>query len=166
MIVVSDSTPLITLMKGMKIDILQGLFGEVLIPDAVFDEVTRNVKFQDEAEQIRNSPFIKKVSVNKPESVVMLQRATGLDRGESEAIIYADENHADVLLMDEEAGRKVAMNMHLPFSGSMGVIIQAKKAGLISEIEADEILDRIDQSNVHISKKLLQITKEIIHAAE
>ena len=63
MIVVSDSTPLITLMKGMRLDILQGLFGDVLIPDAVYDEVMRNAKFQKEAEQIKNCSFIKKVSV-------------------------------------------------------------------------------------------------------
>ena len=73
MIVVSDSTPLITLMKGMRLDILEDLFGDVLIPDAVFDEVTRNAKFQKEAEQIKNCAFIKKVSVKNLESVVMLQ---------------------------------------------------------------------------------------------
>jgi hypothetical protein len=163
MIVVSDSTPLITLMKGMRLDILQGLFGDVLIPDAVYDEVTRNAKFQKEAKQIMDCAFIKKVSVKNLENVVMLQRATGLDRGESEAIIYADENHADVLLMDEEAGRKVAMNMKLPLAGSMGVIIQAKKAGFLSADEADEVLDRIEQSSVHISKRLLQDVRDIIH---
>ena len=86
-----------------------------------------------------------------------------MDRGESEAIIYADENHADVLLMDEEAGGKVAMNMKLPFAGSMGVIIQAKKAGLLSADEADEVLDRIEKTNIHISKRLLQDVKNIIH---
>ena len=163
MIVVSDSTPLITLMKGMRLNILQDLFGEVLIPDAVYDEVTQNVKFQNEAEQIRNSSFIKKVTVTNLESVAMLQRATGLDRGESEAIIFADETHADILLMDEEAGRKVAMNMNLPLAGSMGVIIQARKSGLLSIDEAYEVLDRIEQSSVHISPRLLQDVREIIH---
>lgn len=43
MIVVSDTTPLITLMKADKLDILHGLFGEVLIPEAVFDELTTNI---------------------------------------------------------------------------------------------------------------------------
>ena len=42
MIVVSDSTPLITLMKATKLVILHGLFGEVVIPDAVYSEVTSN----------------------------------------------------------------------------------------------------------------------------
>lgn len=166
MIVVSDSTPLITLMKGMRLDILRGLFGEVLIPETVYNEVTRNVKYRHEAEEIQRSAFIRKVAVRNTENVAMLQRATGLDRGESEAIIYADENHADVLLMDEDAGRKVAMNMNLPLSGSMGVIVSAKKSGLLSVEEADEVLDRIEQSSVHISRRLLQDVREILHQDE
>ena len=42
MIVVSDTTPLITLMKAGNLDILQSLFGEVILPEAVFSEVTEN----------------------------------------------------------------------------------------------------------------------------
>ena len=49
MIVVSDSTPMITLMKAMHLDILHNLFGEVEIPEAVFEELTTNIEFKDEA---------------------------------------------------------------------------------------------------------------------
>ena len=45
MIVVSDSTPLITLMKAGKLGILNAMFGEVLVPEAVFSEVTSNISF-------------------------------------------------------------------------------------------------------------------------
>ena len=108
MIVVSDSTPLITLMKAKRLDVLNLLFGDVLIPNAVFNELTTNERFNDEANLIKNCSFIKVVSVDAEERVTLLQRATGLDRGESEAIIYADQNRAEILLIDEAAGRKVA----------------------------------------------------------
>lgn len=49
MIVVSDTTPLITLMKADRLHILQAMFGEVLIPEAVFSEVTANQSFREEA---------------------------------------------------------------------------------------------------------------------
>ena len=107
MIVVSDSTPLITLMKAARLDVLNELFGDVYIPETVYKELTLNEAFSDEADLIRASEFIKVVKVEKDESVTLLQRATGLDRGESEAIVYADDNHADLLLMDEAAGREV-----------------------------------------------------------
>ena len=111
MIVVSDTTPLITLMKAEKLDVLHRLFGEVMITEAVFSEVTGNETFKDEADIIRDSDYVKIVKVQDESKVLFLQRATGLDLGESEAIIYADEAKADLLLMDEAAGRRVAQNM-------------------------------------------------------
>ncbi len=57
---------------------------------------------------IQESKFIKKVTVRDSKSVELLRRSTGLDAGESEAIILSDSLNADVLLMDETRGRKVA----------------------------------------------------------
>ena len=51
MIVVSDTTPIISFLKINRLDILEKLFGEVLLPEAVYDELTSNQVFLDEAEQ-------------------------------------------------------------------------------------------------------------------
>ena len=163
MIVVSDTTPLITLMKAEKLDILHRLFGEVMIPEAVFSEVTGNDTFRNEEDTIRNSDYIKVVKVRDDSQVMFLQRATGLDLGESQAIIYADEVKADLLLMDEVAGRKVAQNMKLPIAGSIGILIRAFQSGIITTEEADDAIDRIRKANRHISEKLLNKAYEIIH---
>ena len=65
MIVVSDTTPLISLLKIKRVDLLKELFGEVLIPQAVFDELTSDKRFQVEADQICQKEFIfvKRVNV-------------------------------------------------------------------------------------------------------
>ncbi len=55
MIVISDSTPLITLMKVAQLNILNNLFGEIIIPDAVYCELTTNPGFPDEAEHLSGS---------------------------------------------------------------------------------------------------------------
>ena len=81
MIVVSDSTPLISLMKASQLDILKKLFGDVLIPEAVFSELTTNDAFPKEAALIRKSAFIKVVTVSDHKAVSLLQRATGLEGG-------------------------------------------------------------------------------------
>ena len=163
MIVISDSTPLITLMKATRLDVLKGLFGEVLIPEAVFSEVTMNENFKDEANLIKGSDYIRVVKVNNLEQVSFLQRATGLDRGESEAIICADEMKADLLLMDEAAGRKVAQNMRLPMTGSVSILVKAFQSKLLSAEEVESAFDRIRKSNRHISERLLQNALDIIH---
>ena len=101
MIVVSDTTPLISLLKINRIDLMEKLFGAVMIPTAVFDSLQADKRFQLEANQITQTKFIVVKPVTNPESASVLKRATGLDQGESEAIVLTDELKADLLLMDE-----------------------------------------------------------------
>ena len=155
MIVVSDTTPLITLMKAGQLQLLQILFGEVLIPNAVYQELTSNQAFQNEIDLIRTSNYIKIVSIQDQDTVSLFSRATGLDKGESEAIIYSDEHNADLLLMDEAAGRKVAMNMGLTITGSIGVLIEAYKRNALSRGEFETAIETIRLSNRRISERLL-----------
>ena len=51
MIVVSDATPIISFLKINRLDILNKLFGEVLLPEAVYEELTSNSAFQEEADE-------------------------------------------------------------------------------------------------------------------
>lgn len=59
MIVISDTTPLISLMKIGLLDLLENYFGEIQIPMAVFQELTSNTRFTEEATQIKKCKFIK-----------------------------------------------------------------------------------------------------------
>ena len=164
MIVVSDSTPLITLMKAARIDLLHDLFGEIVIPEAVYQELTSNSNFSDEAKTIQESAFIRIVRVKDRKTVSVLQRATGLDLGESEAIVYADDNHADILLMDEATGRRVALDMGIEIMGSVGVLVTAFKGGYISISEVEEAFQKIRNAKRHISEQLMSDALEIIHS--
>lgn len=163
MIVVSDSTPLITLMKASQLDVLHKMFGEIVIPEAVYKELTTNRSFINEAELIKNSDFIKVVTVEDRKAVSILQRATGLDLGESEAIVYADDNQADLLLMDEVSGRRVALNMGIAIMGSAGVLVSAFREGHLSIVEAEEAFLKIRSANRHISEKLIADALDIIY---
>ncbi len=95
MIVVSDTTPLISLLKVGHLDLLDKYFGEVQIPQAVFDELTSNKRFALEAEEIKKCPYIRVVQIEDDKSVDIIRRVTGLDLGESEAIILTDNLHSD-----------------------------------------------------------------------
>lgn len=162
MIVVSDTTPLISLMKASRLDVLQQLFGEVLIPTAVFNELTSNESFQEEAQQIRNCPFIRVVSVSETKAVDVLRRSTGLDLGESEAIVFADDNNANVLLMDEAKGRQVAKAMGLFIMGTVGVLLAAFDEKVLSAEDVKAALQRLRQANRRISDSLIQAALEKI----
>ena len=166
MIVVSDTTPLISLMKANRLDVLHKLFGEVLIPDAVFVELTGNARFRREADIIRGSSYIRVVSVEEPKSVRILQCTTGLDRGESEAIIYADDHQADFLLIDEAAGRRTAKALGLRIMGTVGVLLNAFDDCILTEKDVTETLNLLRNSNRRISEKLIQDAMDYMHNNE
>lgn len=154
MIVVSDATPVISLLKINQLNLLHGLFQEVLIPQAVYDELTLNPAFEKEAIQIKECSFITKVEVGQESSVNLFQRVTGLDRGESEAIIYTDNEGADLILMDEIKGRKVAVQMGLNVMGTLGILLEAYEQKLLSREEIFSGLDILKNSRRFISEAL------------
>ena len=123
MIVVSDTTPLISLLKIDKVYLLEKLFGSIFIPQAVFNELVIDKRFIEEADIIRNNSQIEVKEVGSLEAVDILRRVTGLDIGESEAIVLADELKADVLLMDEAKGRNVSKDLGHNVMGTIDIII-------------------------------------------
>ncbi len=155
MIVVSDTTPIISFLKINRLDILETLFGEVLLPEAVFEELVSNPIFQEEADKVKNCSFLKKVSIANSSTVNMLMRMTGLDLGESEAIIYSDENKSDLLIVDEVRARHVATTMKLRISGTIGILTAANENGLLNKEDAIECARILRLSKRHISETLL-----------
>ena len=154
MIVVSDTTPIIALMKIEQLDLLEKLFKRVKIPVAVYQELTTNQKFKQEAEMIKNKTFIDIARVEDIKSVSILQRATGLDKGESEAIVLAEEIKADLLLIDERKGRLVAKQMGNQITGTLGVIINAYEENLITSEISLQCFELLKNAGIRISDSL------------
>ena len=89
MIVISDTTPILSLIKIDRLKILEELYKKIIIPKAVYDELIINIDYQDEIDIIKRCTFIQIENVEENLSVVLLQRELKLDRGESEAIVLA-----------------------------------------------------------------------------
>ena len=157
MIIVSDTTPIISLLKINRLDLLEKLFGEVLIPDAVYEELTTDKRFIDEAKRITKASYIKSVSVLDSEAVQILKMETGLDQGESEAIVLTNELKADILLMDEVKGRTVSKQMGITIMGTIGLLISAYEDDLLTSDDVRECIDNLQRSGRHIGKRHYQI---------
>jgi uncharacterized protein len=145
-IVVSDSTAIIQLSRIHALDILKNLFGEIYIPRAVSNEISRGN--QPGALQLANLSWIKIVSVSDRKMVETL--AARLDLGETEAIALALERGASLLVIDEKKGRKVAAERRIPIIGVAGILVKAKQAGLISSVRAH--LDALAKTDLHLSE--------------
>lgn len=104
---------------------------------------------------MKSCDFFKKVSVSNNNAVGMLMRITGLDLGESEAIVYSDENKSDLLIVDEVRARHVATTMKLRITGTIGILIAANENGLLNKEEALACAEILRMSKRHISETLL-----------
>lgn len=162
MIIVSDTTPLISLMKVNRLDLLEKLYGSVFIPKAVFNELTLNRKFATEANVISTAEFITCKEITDITALKILQRVTLLDLGESEAIILAQELNADALLMDEAKGRKVAEQLGIKLSGTLGVLIDGFDVGLLKAAEVNECIDTLQRYGRRISGDLIKFIRNYI----
>lgn len=158
MIVISDTTPLITLMKIGHLNLLNKLFGEIHIPSAVYEELTSNPRYHTEATEIKNCPFIRIKTISEDNSSLeRFCKATGLDIGESEAIILSDEIHADLLLIDEVRGRQVAEQMGIKIMGTIGLLLASFEKKDITSEEVIESIKILRTSNRHISERYFEL---------
>ncbi|MCG6137548.1 MAG: DUF3368 domain-containing protein [Nostoc sp. LLA-1] len=150
MIIVSDTTPISELAKVEHLDLLPKLFGKVLIPHGVFNEL--QVGQHPAAEFVQNLSWIEVVKVENQLVVEELQKSFNLHLGESEAIALAEEIGASQLLIDEKAARKVAMVRKLPLIGTVGILLLAKRRGLLDSVK--DILDEMQVKGTRISDRL------------
>ena len=116
-----------------ELDLLRKLYEVVYIPQAVFDEIVIKGEGQIGAEDIKNSEWIKVLPVQN--RLLVKSLFLQLDIGESEAIVLAIEHSANLVLLDEKRGRNIASEFNLRPFGLLGVLVQAKKLGLILEIK-------------------------------
>lgn len=154
MIVISDTTPILSLVKCGQLTLLEKLYGFVLIPEAVYDELTSNPIFENEKAEILACSFIKVKQVCNQESVLLLRSVAGLDAGESEALILYGEQKAALLLIDEHKGRSVAKKMSVEHVGTMGIFMMAYDSDLISTEEVSRCLDVLLKKEIRLSKNL------------
>ena len=89
MLIVSDTTPIITLMKTGRLSILEQLFEKVVLPRAVYRELIGNPAYENEAMFVRDSKFLKVHNVTSQESVQSLHEIAGLDADKRETIVLS-----------------------------------------------------------------------------
>lgn len=147
--IVSNTTPLISLLKLSRLDILRELYGQVFIPTAVYIEIEAG-KHKDYYQDLSKLDWIKIIPVEDKQAVKYF---LDLDAGEAEAIVLATELGADLVILDEKLGRYYAKHADLTVTGTIGVLIKAKREGLINELKP--LLIELISKDVWISNKLI-----------
>lgn len=129
--VVVDASPLIALARIERLELLQKMFGGVVVPSAVWREVVAAGSDKTGASQVATADWICRQDVVDQSAVEHLRRDLGA--GEAEAIVLAHELPADLLIMDEHLGRVTARDFGVHTVGLVGVLVEARKRGLVPD---------------------------------
>jgi predicted nucleic acid-binding protein len=152
MSVICNATPLINFAAINRLDILQAVFGKVLIPQAVYNETT-NSNFPS-SQIIVKATHLDWLQVCKV-TLAISHIPPELDAGEREVIALAIERSECKVLLDEKEARQVAQELGLKVIGTIGILLLAKNKQVIPKISL--LLDAmIDVARYWVSKSLYQ----------
>lgn len=144
---ISDSGPIFSLVIIDKLEVLNGLFDEVFIPKAVWEELTRD-KTTNHYQKIVDffEDKVKEISAFNELTFVM-------DYGESESVILYKELNADYLLIDDKKARKIAENFEIQCIGTIGILSIAKEKGMVDNLKP--LFESFLKNNRYYSLNLL-----------
>lgn len=153
MIVVSDTSVISALLSIDKLELLSQLYGKVIIPQVVWDELERLRAFGYDLSPLENTQWLEIIDPKDKELETRLNEV--LDKGESAAIALSKEVNPDFLAIDEKKGREIAQSMGIPIIGVIGILIVAKRQTIIQEVKP--LLDSlISEAGFRISRKLYE----------
>ena len=150
--IVTNSTPLIELSKINQVELLQEMYGSILIPEEVYIEVVVDGTGKPGAAEIKAAEWIHCQSVTDKNQVMRLHNLPSLHLGECATIVLAQEINADLVILDASAARQEAIARGLPVIGTVGVLLTAKTQCVIPAVKP--ILDNLRAQGTRISQTL------------
>lgn len=154
--VIVNTTPLIALCHVGQLDILKKIYGEISIPQAVYRELSekKDSVCKKQVDDSLNWIHVENIKNQMAKSMFKTQ----LHDGEVEVMILAKEKNADLVIIDDANAKKHAKYLKLSVTGTLGVLIRAKRQGYISELKP--IIQDMVEKNIFISKKLMKLCLE------
>ena len=122
--VVSNSSPIIALAELHHLEFLFELFGEIAVPPAVIGETMSAAPLPQ---------WIHEIELTQPLGPHIL--SAGLGPGESEAISLALETNPQWLILDDRPARRLAITLGIPVIGTLGILLAAKRKGLLTALK-------------------------------
>ncbi|AFY59471.1 DUF3368 domain-containing protein [Synechococcus sp. PCC 6312] len=133
MITVSDTSPINNLAALNQLHLLHQLYGTILIPNAVYQELTEPDFDIAGSTEVKTFNWIRTCQIKDATLVNLLSSELG--RGEAEVIALGLEVNADQVLIDEPRGREVAARFGLSYTGILGILLEAKHKGFLTEVK-------------------------------
>ena len=150
--IVTDSSPLIALAIIEQLELLPKLYPRVLIPPAVWNEVTVKGVGLPGAQAISQIQWFE---IESPPAQGVAALSILVDRGEAEALALAQAIPNSIVLLDDAQARRVAERLGISRIGTLGILRQAKKRGLISEVKP--YIEQLKVSGLYIHNNVVNL---------
>jgi len=158
-IVVADTSPINYLIQIDSDHVLPALYGRVLVPSAVVGELRHPRSVAAVRAWLTRMPSWLEV---REVAEAADARLTRLDAGERQAIQLAKQEHADLVLMDEKLGVRLAREEGLAVTGTLGVLVQAANRGLI---DIERVLTALRATDFRCSPSVLQEARRSVKSS-
>ena len=148
--VISNTSPLVGLWTLGLLHLLRDLYTEVLIPEEVQDEFLATER-PVRRDALKNAPWIRTVRLTPPLDDTIYPNV--IHRGEAAVFDLARERGARLVILDDLEARRYAKRIGLPTKGTVGVLLEAKRSGLIATIKP--LLDVLLENGVRLGASLV-----------
>lgn len=149
-VVIVNTSPLFYLHRLGCLNILEKLYGEIVIPGAVVDELNEGKKVGEDVPEITNYKWIKVKDVTIPAFIKII---SDLGQGEAEVLALACEEKKPLVIIDDEIARKIAKLQGIKLTGTAGVLLKAKTNNYIPEIKP--VLEKLREVGFYLSDRVI-----------
>jgi predicted nucleic acid-binding protein len=144
--VICNTSPLQYLYQLDLLHVLQALTEHIIIPPAVVQELAAG---RAQGVNLPDPMTLEWVTVRQPASTRALPLVTDLGPGETEVLALALESTDAVVILDDALARQVAATLDIRFRGTLGLLLDAKRAGLVLTITP--LLDQLQALRFRLS---------------
>lgn len=152
--VIVNSTPLIALVKCGQMELLHKMYDEVIIPEAVYNEICAADDIVSQS--LKNAQWIEVKKIHNEEEKKIYR--TRLHDGEVEVMILAREEHPYAVIIDDLAARNTAEFLGLPLTGTLGVLIKAKREHFLPEVMP--VIYQMQKNHIYFSDQLIELVRK------
>lgn len=153
--VIINSSPVIVLFKSQQAELLPQLFTEILVPKAVWDEVTAGDKNDTASQKLASVSWVQRVEVGALAPEVA---AWDLGKGESEVLSLALKTPDCAALVDDKAARRCSQVLGIITLGTGGLLLLAKRRGLIPLVTPK--IQALRDAGLWLSEHLVNLLKQ------
>jgi predicted nucleic acid-binding protein len=153
--IVVNTSPLVALDRIGQLDLLPKLFGKIIRPQSVVDELNAGRKIYGGSDALFHAAWLE-TAEDPPEMVLRKE----LGAGETAAIALALRIKADLVILDDLAARNVAAELELKVTGTLGILLAAHKKGILKDLQ--HAITQLTDSGFRVSDTIVASILKII----